>query len=168
MRAAHFVFAANFAASLCTAQKPPTRHSAGRHAKAAPAIATTSEIIFFNAVIYTGVGFAEDKPEVVQAMAIGGGKVLAVGTNEEVTRLAEPKTRLWDVDSNDISNFRAGSGNSDRELSGGSVFPQPRMSGLRRADDQTSTPEPYICLQSEGGLGRNQRRKDTFRVGGTV
>jgi hypothetical protein len=62
-------------------------------------------MIFFNAVIYTGVGFAEDKPEVVQAMAIGGGKVLAVGTNDEVTRLAGPKTRLWDVDSNDTSNF---------------------------------------------------------------
>jgi VWFA-related protein len=63
---------------------------------------------------------------------------------------------------------RAGSGNSDRGLSGGSVRPQPRMAGMRRADDQTSTPEPYSGLQSEGGLGRDQRRKDTFRVGGTV
>jgi hypothetical protein len=105
MRAAHLLFAVIFAASLSTAQKPPVRHPAPKPAKAAPALATTPEMIFFNAVIYTGVGFAEDKPEVVQAMAIGGGKVLAVGTNDEVTRLAGPKTRLWDVDSNDTSNF---------------------------------------------------------------
>jgi predicted amidohydrolase YtcJ len=105
MRAAPVLFAVIFAASLCTAQKPPVRHPAPKPAKPAPALTTTPEIIFFNAVIYTGVGFAEDKPEVVQAMAIGGGKVLAVGTNDEVTRLAGPKTRLWDVDSNDTSNF---------------------------------------------------------------
>ena len=52
------------------------------------------EIIFFNGVIYTGVGLAEDRPETVQAMAIGGGKVLAVGTNDEITRLAAPGTVL--------------------------------------------------------------------------
>ena len=105
MRAAHLLLAAIFAASLSTAQKPPVRHPVPKPAKAAPTLPTTPEMIFFNAVIYTGVGFAEDKPEVVQAMAIGGGKVLAVGTNDEVTRLAGPKTRLWDVDSNDTSNF---------------------------------------------------------------
>jgi predicted amidohydrolase YtcJ len=56
-------------------------------------------MIFFNATIYTGNGMAEDKPEIVQAMAIGGGKVLAVGTTEQITRLAGPKTILRDVDS---------------------------------------------------------------------
>jgi predicted amidohydrolase YtcJ len=105
MRAASILFAAIFAASLSTAQTAPVRHKAPQPAKAAPVLTTTPEIIFFNAVIYTGVGFAEDKPQIVQAMAIGGGKVLAVGTNDEVTRLAGPKTRLWDVDSNDTSNF---------------------------------------------------------------
>jgi predicted amidohydrolase YtcJ len=63
------------------------------------------ELIFFNGVIYTGVGFGEDKPETVQAMAVGRGKVLAVGTNEEITRLAGPKTRLRDLDSANSSTF---------------------------------------------------------------
>lgn len=57
------------------------------------------EHIFFNGVIYTGVGFAQDQPQVVEAMAIGGGKVLAVGDNAEITRLAGPKTALHDLDS---------------------------------------------------------------------
>jgi len=61
--------------------------------------AVTPDVIFFNGVIYTGVGLAEGKPETVQAMAIGGGKVLAVGTNDEITRLAGPDTMLHDVDS---------------------------------------------------------------------
>ena len=51
-------------------------------------------MIFFNGVIYTGEGLAEDKPQTAQAMAIGDGKVLAVGTNNEITRLAGPKTVL--------------------------------------------------------------------------
>lgn len=53
--------------------------------------------------------------------------------------------------------MRAGSGISDRALSGGSVRPQPRMAGMRRAYDQTSTPKPHSGLQSEGALGRDQR-----------
>ena len=48
---------------------------------------------------------AEDKPQVVQAMAVGGGKVLAVGTTEEITRLAGPKTRLHDLDTETTSVF---------------------------------------------------------------
>jgi hypothetical protein len=67
--------------------------------------AAVPEIIFFNAVIYTGEGLAQDKPQVVQAMAIGGGKVLAVGGNDEVTRLAGPNTRLRDLSSDTTSTF---------------------------------------------------------------
>jgi len=63
------------------------------------------EVIFFNGVIYTGVGLAEGKPETVQAIAIGGGKVLAVGTTDEVTRLATPKTKLRDLDTAGTSLF---------------------------------------------------------------
>ncbi len=55
------------------------------------------ETIFFNGVIYTGEGLSEDKPRTVQAMAVGGGKVLAVGTNEEIKRLAGPATRMRDL-----------------------------------------------------------------------
>ena len=63
------------------------------------------DIIFFNGVIYTGEGFAEDKPVTVQAMAVGGGKVLAVGSNEEVSRLAGPKTILHDLNTASSSTF---------------------------------------------------------------
>ena len=45
------------------------------------------------------------KPQMVQAMAIGGGKVLAVGNNEEITRLAGPKTQSRDLDSATTSTF---------------------------------------------------------------
>ena len=80
---------------LCQAQtvhdSKRRRRERRRHAGVAP------EIIFFNGVIYTGDGFAEDKPETVQAMAIGGGKVLAVGTNDEIMRLAGPQTRIRDL-----------------------------------------------------------------------
>ncbi|MGA9464404.1 MAG: amidohydrolase, partial [Terracidiphilus sp.] len=62
-------------------------------------------MIFFNGVIYTGVGFAQDKPQKVQAMAIADGKVIAVGKNEEITRLAGPKTILRDLDSANTSTF---------------------------------------------------------------
>ena len=55
------------------------------------------EIIFYNGVIYTGEGLAQDKPRVVEAMAVGGGKVLAAGSNAEVRRLAGPGTRIVDL-----------------------------------------------------------------------
>jgi len=65
--------------------------------EAPPAVQVPAEVIFFNGVIYTGVGLTEGKPETVQAMAIGGGKVLAVGTTDEVTRLGNSKTKLRDL-----------------------------------------------------------------------
>jgi hypothetical protein len=68
-------------------------------------VAGTPDIIFFDGIIYTGVGFAEDKPQTVEAVAIGGGKVLAIGTTEEITRLAGPKTVLQDLDSANTSTF---------------------------------------------------------------
>ena len=55
------------------------------------------DLIFVNGVIYTGQGFAEDKPQTVEAMAIGGGKVLAVGGDAEIRRMAGPKTRIRDL-----------------------------------------------------------------------
>ncbi|WP_058185374.1 amidohydrolase [Terracidiphilus gabretensis] len=54
--------------------------------------------IYFNGRIYTGAGFAEDKPQTVEAIAIGGGKVLAIGSSDEIKRLAGPKTRLHALD----------------------------------------------------------------------
>jgi len=72
-------------------------HRAPAHAGAAQNKSIVPDVIYFDAVIYTGSGLAEDKPQVVQAMAIGGGKVLAVGTTEEITRLAGPHTKLRDL-----------------------------------------------------------------------
>src|SRR5208337_3992823 len=107
MRVSSALLAAALAfASLCSAQIATTKHTPTRRVNPAPAKpGAIPEVIFFNGVIYTGVGFAEDKPETVQAMAIGGGKVLAVGTTEEMTRLAGPETRLRDLDSANTSTF---------------------------------------------------------------
>jgi predicted amidohydrolase YtcJ len=96
-----------FTTTICSAQTPSARPAPPRRAKQAAAapLAIPPDIIYFNAVIYTGEGFAEDKPQVVQAMAIGGGKVLAIGTTEEITRLAGPKTALHDLNSANTSTF---------------------------------------------------------------
>jgi predicted amidohydrolase YtcJ len=91
--------------SLCLAQTPTiVRHAPPKQLKPAP-LATVPNIIFFNGVIYTGVGMENDKPETVQAMAIAGGKVLAIGTNDEITRLAGPNTHLHDLDTTHTSTF---------------------------------------------------------------
>jgi predicted amidohydrolase YtcJ len=63
------------------------------------------EVIFFDGAIYTGAGFAEGHPQVVEAMAIGGGKVIAVGTTAEITRLGGPNTRQVDLDTGSTSAF---------------------------------------------------------------
>jgi predicted amidohydrolase YtcJ len=63
------------------------------------------EIILFNGVIYTGAGFAEDKPETVQAMAIRDGKVIAAGSDKEIKRLAGPKTVLRDLNTAKTGTF---------------------------------------------------------------
>jgi predicted amidohydrolase YtcJ len=65
---------------------------------AAAQSAPPPEDIYFNGRIYTGEGFKTDKPQIVEAIAIGGGKVLAVGTNAEIKRLAGPKTHLHALD----------------------------------------------------------------------
>jgi predicted amidohydrolase YtcJ len=55
------------------------------------------EVIFFNGMIYTGEGLSHDRPRTVQAMAIGGGKVLAVGSNDAIKHLAGSTTRMYDL-----------------------------------------------------------------------
>jgi len=88
MRLYFMVFpAVLLAASRCCALASPSAVAA-----------QAPEHIFFNGVIYTGDGFAQDEPQIVEAMAIGGGQVLAVGSNAEITRLAGPKTALHDLD----------------------------------------------------------------------
>ncbi len=105
MRTCRFAVAAVMVAgSLFASQTPRPKPAAASSAKAAPAVAAVPELIYFNGIIYTGNGFAEDKPETVQAIAVGGGKVLAVGTTQEITRLAGPNTRLLDLNSATTSN----------------------------------------------------------------
>jgi hypothetical protein len=102
MRVSSALLAAALAASslnsACSAQTISAQHPSPNPANTAPVkLDTAPEIIFYNGVIYTGVGFAEDKPQTVQAIAIGGGKILAVGSTEEIERLAGPSTRLRDL-----------------------------------------------------------------------
>jgi predicted amidohydrolase YtcJ len=108
MRVSSALFTAAFAVAsltpICCAQVLTNKHTPPTRVKSSlPGI--VPEVIFFNGVIYTGVGLAEDKPDTVQAMAIGGGKVLAVGTTEEITRLAGPKTRLTDLNTANTSTY---------------------------------------------------------------
>lgn len=92
---------------FCNAQTASTHHlpSSAAKRKEPAAVATVPDIIFFDGVIYTGVGLAEDKPQTVQAMAVGGGKILAVGTTEEITRLAGPHTQLKDLNTANTSTY---------------------------------------------------------------
>lgn len=66
---------------------------------------STPELIYFNGTIYTGRGFADDKPETVEAIAVGGGKVLAVGSKKQITRMAGPNTRLVDLSGGNTHSY---------------------------------------------------------------
>ncbi len=110
MRVSSALFAIVLAAAplipACAAQTTPQKHPATSRAKPAPArLDAVPDLIFFNGVIYTGVGLAQDKPQTVQAMAIGGGKIIAVGSNQEIKRLAGPKTRLRDLNTASTGSF---------------------------------------------------------------
>src|SRR5208282_2486962 len=92
--------------SWCFAQASTASQDAPDIAKSTNAkTADPPEIIFFNGIIYTGAGLAEDNPQTVQAMAIGGGKVIAVGTNTEIKRAAGPKTVLRDLNAGKSGTF---------------------------------------------------------------
>ena len=87
------------------AQAATNKHQLPQHPKAAVRTTTVPDMVFFNGVIYTGAGMADDKPQTVQAIAIGDGKVLAVGTTEEMTRLAGPHTVLKDLNTASTSTY---------------------------------------------------------------
>ena len=63
------------------------------------------EVIFYNGVIYTGEGFAEDHPHVVQAMAIAHGRVLAIGSDRAILRMAGPRTATVNLDTEHTSTY---------------------------------------------------------------
>jgi len=100
------VTAALAVSSFCFSQAGIRRHPGARNARPpVPAHSAKPDLIFFNGIIYTGAGFAEDQPQVVQAIAIGRGKVLAIGASADITRLAGPNTHLRDLDSASTGTF---------------------------------------------------------------
>ena len=105
MRTIPAVLAVGYFTSVLSLAQPPLRNNPAQQQKRAAASATVPDDLFFNGVIYTGEGFAEDKPRVVEAMAVAKGKVIAVGTTAEITRLAGPKTHLHDMDSAHTRSF---------------------------------------------------------------
>jgi len=105
MRAFSAFLLAIAGATLIQASLAQNASSLRKTARKTVVSSASPDVIFFNAVIYTGEGFSNDKPQTAQAMAIGGGKVLAVGTTNEVTKLAGPHTRLRDLDSANTSTF---------------------------------------------------------------
>ncbi len=109
MRAASLLLIASIATMpWCLAQPSPearTASGSGQSETSKADAAQSPELILYNGVIYTGAGFAEDKPETVQAMAIGHGKVIAVGANEGITRLAGPETVLRDLNTAGTHTF---------------------------------------------------------------
>jgi predicted amidohydrolase YtcJ len=101
MRVASLLLAASVASiPWCLAEPSPASQDVTNAIASEP-----PEIVFFNGIIYTGAGFAEDNPMTVQAMAIGGGKIIAVGANAEIKRLAGPKTVLRDLNADKSGIF---------------------------------------------------------------
>ncbi|HEV2215437.1 MAG TPA: amidohydrolase family protein, partial [Terracidiphilus sp.] len=85
------------AMAFSAAHAVPARHSAAQHKTRTVRKAAAPDVIFFNGLIYTGEGFAVDRPQVVEAMAIRGGRVVAVGKTADVKKLAGPHTTMRDM-----------------------------------------------------------------------
>ena len=98
MRACCFAFAA-----LCTGWAHSLAQSPS--ATGAPRASAPPDLIFLDGKIYTGEGFSGDRPQTVHAMAIAGGKVVAIGSNNEIHGLAGPKTRILDLNTAETGVF---------------------------------------------------------------
>ncbi|HEU5457835.1 MAG TPA: amidohydrolase [Terracidiphilus sp.] len=85
------------ALAMLAARTAVAQHTAARHKAETARVSVVPDLIFFNGVIYTGEGFATDRPEVVEAMAIRGGKIVAVGKTADVKKLAGPRTAMRDL-----------------------------------------------------------------------
>jgi predicted amidohydrolase YtcJ len=66
-------------------------------AVAPPILAQSPDLILFHGTILTGEGLKEARPQIVSAIAIAGDKVLAVGADAEIKRLAVPHTTVRDL-----------------------------------------------------------------------
>ena len=65
------VFASQSASLVSAAQTAPENRPVPNSAVAEPRPKIVPDEIFFDGTIYTGLGMAEDKPQTVEAMAIG-------------------------------------------------------------------------------------------------
>jgi predicted amidohydrolase YtcJ len=98
MRVSALILAAlSLAASVIAGQSLTDRPAAAKTLQPAIASDVEPELIVFNGIIYTGEGFADGNPRTVEAMAIGGGKVLYLGSSENVKRHAGPNTQMRDL-----------------------------------------------------------------------
>jgi len=61
------------------------------------ALAQSPDTILYHGTILTGAGLNEAKPQIVSAIAIGGGKVIAVGSDSEIRRLGGQQTKVRDL-----------------------------------------------------------------------
>jgi len=57
------------------------------------------DLIVVHGAILTGEGLKEGKPQIVSAMAVANGKVLAIGNDKQIRQLAGPNTRIINLDS---------------------------------------------------------------------
>ena len=139
MRAWLSVLMAMFAAGLLTVG-PAAGQGTGQ--------AGAPEIIFYNGTIYTGEGLAQDKPRVVEAMALGDGKVLAVGDNSEIEQLAGPGTRTVDL-----------------KARGTSVFVFPGFNDAHTHLGMAGRTKLNVDLTGAGSLAEMLARIDAFQKG---
>src|ERR1700761_3491772 len=60
---------------------------------------TPADVIFINGKIYTGSPAVGTKPAhpPAQAIAVSGGKISAIGSNEDIQKLKGPKTQIVDL-----------------------------------------------------------------------
>jgi len=78
--------------SAQTAPKPSAGTTTKRNVER-----TGPDLILIHGVIYTGEGLDKDKPKTVEAMAVSGGRIIAVGSSAEIAKLAGTKTIVRDL-----------------------------------------------------------------------
>ena len=59
--------------------------------------AQSPDLVLYHGTILTGEGLKEAHPQIVSAIAIAGDKILAIGSDSEIKKLAGPQTKLRDL-----------------------------------------------------------------------
>ena len=117
------------------------------------------DVILYNGRILTGVGLDKGNAQIVSAMAISGGKVMAVGSDAEIRKLAGPRTEERNLDSahtgvfvmpglNDAHTHMGDAGR--QKLSVDATGAQSRAEMMRRVAAYARTAEPGAWLLGGG------------------